>query len=376
VSSAGDVNGDGYDDVLIAAPDDWNAAGRVFIYFGGEDMDSIYDVRIEGPPDSAEHFGWSVAGIGDINSDGFDDVLIGRPFAGVPWGTGKASIYFGGNPMDTIPDIIFQGDITTFYGLGIRVALAGDVNSDGANDILVANGGGYSKLFYTVSTEPQLSLDTLNLFGEDIIPTAFGRAISAAGDINKDGFNDFIVTDTDCGIDLKGKAYVFYGGESVDSLWDITVTGRGNRKERFGLTVASAGDVNGDGWYEILVSSHFDSTLLGEVFIFTSNPTSVEESDNKGKVNHFHLDQNYPNPFNAETVIEYVLPTTAQVKLSIYNILGQHIKSLVDEYQKMGCKNITWDGTDQAGKEVSSGVYFYKLRTESFIEVKKMLMLK
>jgi len=240
----------------------------------------------------------------------------------------------------------------------------------------VANAGGYSKLYYTLSTEPDLSLDTLNLFGEDIIPTSFGRSVSTAGDINKDGFDDFVVTDTDCGLDLNGKAYIFYGGEYVDSLWDLTLGGRGNRKEHFGLRVASAGDINGDGWHEILISSHFDSTLIGEVFIFTSNPTAVDEPDKGKQVNNFHLSQNYPNPFNPETVIEYVLTENSVVRLSIYNILGQHIKTLIDEYQKTGYKKVTWNGKDKTGRQVSSGVYFYRLKTDTITQVKKMVLLR
>lgn len=376
VTSAGDVNDDGYDDVVIAAPDDWAAAGRVFIYFGGQPMDSVYDVRIEGPPDSAEHFGWSVAGIGDINSDGFEDILIGRPYAGVPWGTGKASLYFGGNPMDTIPDIIFEGDTATYYRFGRNVASAGDVNGDGVTDMLVAGGGACARLFHTASTTPEVSLDTLNLFGEDIIPSAFGLAISSAGDLNRDGQDDIIVGDRQCGTDLKGRVYVFYGGENMDSLWDVILSGRGQGKEKFGARVAPAGDVNCDGYNEILVSSYRDSTLIGEVFIFTSRPTSVQESDERRQINNFHLCQNYPNPFNPETVIEYVLPVNSEVNISIYNILGRHIKTLIDEYQTIGYRKVKWNGTDRAGREVSSGVYLYTLKTDTIVEVKKMLLLR
>jgi hypothetical protein len=219
-------------------------------------------------------------------------------------------------------------------------------------------------------------LDTLNIFGEDILPTAFGATISMAGDINKDGFDDFMLADIDYGINLAGKVYFYYGGEQTDSLWDFTLTGHSNRKEHFGLGLAYAGDVNGDGFDEILVSSNFDSTLIGEVFIFTSAPTSVEEQGKGVQANKFILNQNYPNPFNAETVIEYVLPENSQVKLSIYNILGQHIKTLMDGFRQAGSNKVIWDGKDQAGRELSSGVYFYRLKTESFINMKKMLLLR
>ncbi len=90
----------------------------------------------------------------------------------------------------------------------------------------------------------------------------------------------------------------------------------------------------------------------------------------------FSLSQNFPNPFNAETVISFGLPKTSHVKLEIYNILGQKVKDLVDEKVTAGYKRVVWDGKDNNGNTVSSGVYFYKLDTEEFTEVMKMTILK
>jgi PKD repeat protein len=90
----------------------------------------------------------------------------------------------------------------------------------------------------------------------------------------------------------------------------------------------------------------------------------------------FSLAQNYPNPFNARTVIRYSLPKDSRVKISIYNILGQRVKVLVDEYQTTGHKTVVWDGTNQKGKGVASGVYFYKIKAGDFVQSKKMLLLK
>jgi len=361
VTSAGDVNNDGYDDAMVAAPDDWGAVGRVFIYLGGEDMDSIYDIRIEGHPDSAEHFGWSVAGIGDINSDEYDDILVGSPFAGVPWGTGKATIYFGGNPMDTIPDVVLKGDITTFYNFGRNVASAKDVDGDGIPDMLVSNTK-KTKVFYGSSPSDTGASVTLPV----------GYSISSAGDVNQDGYGDVIASDDK----YPQSTHIFYGGTSMDGEADITLKAKDTTLAGFGLKVACLGDINGDGYDKVMISSGGDSLRHGIIFIYTSNPTSVEESDKEEQVNDFHLSQNYPNPFNPGTVIEYVSPVNSRVNLSIYNILGQHIKTLVDEYQKAGHRKVIWNGTDQAGREVSSGVYFYRLKTESIVEVKKMLLLR
>lgn len=379
LASAGDINGDNYDDVMVAATGGWSPAGRVYIYLGGEEMDSIYDVCIHGDSKSAEELGRSIAGIGDINGDEYDDILIGSPYTGNPNNPGKAEIYLGGNPIDTIPDIAFYGDSIEFRDFGKVVASAGDVNGDGIEDILVGGKGGYpmcARLFSTRTENKNVIFDTLNLCAVDIMPSAFGLSLSSTGDVNGDGFGDFMIGDYQDGVELKGKVYIFYGGEDIDSLWDVTLVGPNGNEGSFGTNVALAGDINGDSYDEIMISSHFDGTHTGEVFIFTSAPTSVNESNEKGQLNNFHLNQNYPNPFNPETIIEYVLPENSQVKLSIYNILGQHIKTLIDEYQKAGYKKITWDGKDKTGRQVSSGVYFYKIKADDFTSSKKMLLLK
>ncbi|HHD82866.1 MAG TPA: T9SS type A sorting domain-containing protein, partial [Bacteroidetes bacterium] len=81
----------------------------------------------------------------------------------------------------------------------------------------------------------------------------------------------------------------------------------------------------------------------------------------------------YPNPFNNETIISYELPNTEKAVLSIYNALGQKIKTLVDQYQSPGIYTVYWDGTDDSGRVVSSGVYFYSLETPQFVRMRKMV---
>src|SRR5574341_400501 len=95
------------------------------------------------------------------------------------------------------------------------------------------------------------------------------------------------------------------------------------------------------------------------------------------KIPHnFFVGQNIPNPFNAETIIAFGLPQASQVKLEIFNILGQNVKTLVDGKLEAGYHQISWDGKNANGKKVVSGVYFYRLKTESFTDVKKMSFVK
>ena len=90
----------------------------------------------------------------------------------------------------------------------------------------------------------------------------------------------------------------------------------------------------------------------------------------------FELSQNYPNPFNPTTVINYRLSTESHVELTIYNQLGQQVRTLVYEKQAAGPYQIEWDGRNNSGKRISSGVYLYRLKASSFVETRKMVLLQ
>jgi len=90
----------------------------------------------------------------------------------------------------------------------------------------------------------------------------------------------------------------------------------------------------------------------------------------------FSLSQNYPNPFVPETTIEYSLAESCPVTLKIYNLSGQLIKNLVDEYQDAGHHKIIWHGVNDARQKVASGVYFYRIKAGDFVSTKKMVVLK
>ena len=90
----------------------------------------------------------------------------------------------------------------------------------------------------------------------------------------------------------------------------------------------------------------------------------------------FKLCQNYPNPFNNNTVIEFRIPESALIGLKIYNLIGQEVKTLVSENYNAGTYKIEWDGTNNEGIRVNSGIYFYRLKAGSFTSLKKMVLLK
>ena len=93
-------------------------------------------------------------------------------------------------------------------------------------------------------------------------------------------------------------------------------------------------------------------------------------------VDEFELMQNYPNPFNYETLISYTLPRQTDVVLKIFNVLGKEIRTLVQEKQDAGTKTVVWNGKDNSGKLVSTGIYIYSLKAGNDIQRKSMILLK
>jgi hypothetical protein len=107
-------------------------------------------------------------------------------------------------------------------------------------------------------------------------------------------------------------------------------------------------------------------------------PTAVEEEEEEGSITpkDFELYQSYPNPFNNQTIIKYDLLKPCQVSLTIYNILGQKVKTLVEGYQVAGSKVVNWDGRDEKSKDLASGIYFYQLKAGEVTQTKRMVLLK
>ncbi len=127
-------------------------------------------------------------------------------------------------------------------------------------------------------------------------------------------------------------------------------------------------------WTGVAYYDDFALNALEEVV------TSVDR-DGPGRVDgglpsKYKLSQNYPNPFNPSTIIEYDLPIESAVRLEIYDILGQRVTMLVDEVQQAGSWKIRWDGRDESGVKVGSGLYLYRLSTSDVVLTKKMLLLK
>jgi len=179
---------------------------------------------------------------------------------------------------------------------------------------------------------------------------------------------------------LLDTLFIDYG-DSLDTLWGI--------KDFYDADTSLLSHFEGQNfqpgqmqYFHSYESSESVYTVVEYAIMICPKLTAVEEEEEIITFEDFQLFQNHPNPFNNETIIKYTLSKSCHVSLFIYNILGQKVKTLVMEYQKAGVKTVSWNGKDEKGKDLSSGIYFYQLSAGSIGKVgeitqtKRMLLLK
>jgi Ca2+-binding RTX toxin-like protein len=299
VSAAGDMNGDGIGDLIVGSPfaePNGSGSGESFILFGtaGGFSAEIDLATLNGSNgfklggDVADNVGWSVSQAGDINGDGFDDVIVGAPSRSDFSHTGVSYVVFGksGGFAANLDPSDFDGSNgfkisgeTARDECGTAVSFAGDVNGDGFDDLIIgADGFDLNDVFaigavYVIfgkaagfSANLNLSdLDGTNGFkltGEAALDNA-GEAVSSAGDINGDGYSD-IVIGADRANSTFGATYVVFGKADgfaanfslagLDGSNGFKISGQGIN-EFSGRRVAPAGDVNGDGFDDLIIGA-------------------------------------------------------------------------------------------------------------------------
>lgn len=370
VANGGDINGDGYNDLVVGVPTYYYTCGRVYIYFGGSQMNNLYDVFIRG--DTCDMIGEAIDGVGDVNQDGFDDILIGAP--GCNGRLGRAYLVFGGSNIGLENAKVFEGDFA--YGsFGKYVAGLGDINGDGYNDFGVASDK-YLKIF---------SGNAFNLILKMQAPSKWGTfyGINSANNINYDGYSDFMISLWDSLSLYHGRIALYLGSNSIDTIPEYNIMGLGNGF--FGFSIDIAGDVNNDGKQEIIISEQSvyvtEKVGAGKVYIYTFNKTDdLTKRDFKTLSQNFKLCQNHPNPFNYQTTIEFILSYSTRAFLDILDIKGRIVINCFDSEFTKGTYVYTWDGKDDSGKTVPCGIYFCRLSVMSGAKTQtrviKMLFMK
>ncbi len=426
---AGDFNGDGWIDLAIEK----YSRDTVLVYFGNaKGMDTIPDLILTQPSDYFGH----VLVAGDINGDGFTDIIIAtwdQNMDSTLYLKGRIFIYAGATQMKKTPVAVFIGD-TTKAGLGADLAI-GDINHDGKMDIIALGVNqespsihySYISIFLGDSLfhmKRDYYIDSRNVPGGfkdhvtcfdadgdgiddilvnkiyifkggahlDTLPTYyvgppnndspnFGDYpwVTGGGDFNGDGIKDILLSSTQGVFGVVPGVYLMLDGRNhpgqyvayrvFSNYWTEALDGRPE----------NAGDVNGDGVDDIIIGGP-DAFLHNEgIFGIYSGEASLKTSVKKepvSKPESFELKQNYPNPFNPSTIISYELLENSFVTLKIFNTFGEVVATLVHEKQTKGNHIVRWNGTNNTGRKVASGSYYYQLSIPGGSSAKKAIYLK
>lgn len=437
LAAAGDLNDDGYDDLAIGA---WRngtngaQAGKVLVLFGGNPPDNVPDRTLYGAAAGAQ-LGRGLAGGGDLNGDTIADLAVGAPGLGA----GSVYLYFGGNPFDTVSDLTLVGSANA-ERFGIALACPGDLTGDGGEDL--AAGADQANVPNTWAGAVRIfrggaALDNtadFTLTGE-AAGNFFGGAVARAGDVDGDGANDLVVGAEGYNSGLivdAGRAYLYLGGSDFDTTPDLTITGLAT-EEFLGSAVAGGADLNRDGRDDLAIGVPGNSANRGIVRIyFGANPpnntlddsivgeaagdylgqvvTMVDDSDRNGAGEvlsgawghasqagraYLHGDPSAPpiaveplpgpgfafrvgpprpNPARTGAAFTLTLERSGPVRVDLLDASGRLCARLVERELIAGMHAIAWDGR-LAGARAPAGIYLLRVSRGADVATQKLVLL-
>jgi C1A family cysteine protease len=347
-----------------AAVADLDGDGALDIVWGSSDK-NVYAVStatgeaLDAFPVSVGGMVVSAPSVANIDEDSYNEVLFGcddgRLYVVDPLGGVQFSVA-SGQMVRTSPAV---GDVDGDGSLDIVFASkSGQVYAlDGAGNILSGwpfQAGGY------VESSPVL----VDMNGDGVLEVVFGTANERLHMVSGDGvvLEEYPTPPTGAvsstaavgDLDGDGDFEVLLGTPSGLSVWDYKLPAGSSQPWPMYRGNCRRTGYYGDG----VATGAAQEVVRGEL------PES------------YSLSPNYPNPFNAQTQIEYVLPRAGRVRLEVYNILGQRVSILVDGDREAGSYVVSWDGVDELGNAVASGVYFYRMRVGDYRETRRMVLLR
>jgi len=460
VAGAGDVNGDGFSDIIAGAPlfsGDQALEGRAWVFHGSAQGLAAAPAWVAEMDQAGADLGLAVAGAGDVNRDGFADVVVGAwAYDGVAGNAcGLARVYHGSpGGLDALPAWSEEGSAAEAY-FGEAVAGAGDVNGDGFSDLIVG-GYGYSSgqadeggAWLYLGTAAGLAAAPAWSVEGNQANARLGDAVAGAGDVTGDGFADLLlgISHSSDGEAEEGRALLYYGNGingmdrapqqiQADASAPIELLGAAADEEAFLLKVRGRSAAGRDRlrleWEVKPLGSLFDGLPLGSGGASDTGAPTAEGSAvalaelvsglGAGAPYHWRLRTTsrspqfphsrwlsppgngceetdlrtaaagtgvsetvpggarlarcYPNPFNPATTILLELPAAASLRLTIHDVQGRRLATLVDGRLAAGRHALDWAGTDGDGRPLAAGVYLYRLAVGDHREAGKLVLLK
>jgi len=388
----GDFNGDGKADIVIQSHDALpDGVGVVYVYMGNSIPPDTATYVIRGrsygtnePPIS---FYGDYFQIGDINNDGYSDLLVSYEiFKNAPFAQGQydsldvLDIYLGGKNFAFVENgqsFRYESrmrDENYSYGWVNRVFSLADINGDGIPDLTVSHIAEDSTDHVHfgsaagIDTIPSFYLRDPDTTRSDVI---VGALCTDIGDINNDGYDDFILTPAGY------NAFTLnLGGPHLSNNNPYGLRGLLEAYAQFPNKAIGCGDQNGDGVNDFVVTANaYGPQNMGYVLMFLGDRTVKTAVNGKvvGTPTSFELNQNFPNPFNPSTVISFQLARNGFVALKVYDLLGKTVATLIEKEMFAGKHEVEFN---PEAYKLGSGAYFYELKTENQKITRKMLYMK
>jgi hypothetical protein len=255
VKGVGDINGDGYDDFMVSI-----GYHSIQLFLGSPNFKLTPSIIFHYPGKETPNGLGNMAGIGDVNGDGYNDFLLGGSYDNGAGGKGKVFLYYGGPHIDTIPVMEFSEPwIEDQFGSALQGV--GDLNKDGYDDFVIgsqynwSDGKGRVYLFWggdTISFARSMTFVDTQAIGKPI-DSFFGVSVANIGDINRDGFDDIAISAGYNMSEPSEKVYIYYGGMAMDTIPDTVLTSN-NLDYSFGRIIKRAGDLSKNGTADFCIA--------------------------------------------------------------------------------------------------------------------------